>query len=560
MCQKTSEKFNLMLKHENKNKTIKKSVYLIFVLLFSINSIAAIVGDNNGAAFTTKAEFEELKENFASQLDNYNTSIDKKIDGAIAQYLAGIKLQTKETENLMLWGGRKLGLIENEKSRPYVEGNVGGRLDFTLYSCSGGRWYSGITTANNSNTTGTNPAYFKTCFHRMSASSTPFKYLIVDVNKTGSDYYFNLLGYASVVETINGLHRTHKNADLTQRSAWTVGFCSGFYSQRGALEDKYTSYTGNFAQFCETTARTSSRGSYAARGTAFDDHHNEYMLTWNDITITSEPSIQNTLAYITNSAADTAYDGIRTRDWHGINATNGTTETHTSGEMHMFGWNLDSRGTKFNFHIDARFADNVLFNDGAGCFDRIIQADPSYSSGSQGHYPNTMAHGTVSDDMAYKNLFKADIGGELTSSNIYSSELASAISDKVKTGLIKKSFNGVEQDVSPLYLGLPITDVKQDDIVEIELDLLDNSAAYDIAFTVDGFKNEPISASLSTDAGCKVDGFTNHIANFPTSRTESKQKIKVEIEKTGCLFMKYGATGGTSQYIQLPLTCTITKN
>ena len=539
---------------------MKKVLCLAFTLIFSMNNMAAVVSDNDGAAFTTKAEFEALKKNFASQIDEYNTSIDKKIDGAIAQYLAGIKLQKKETQNLMLWGGRKLGLIENEKSRPYVEGNVGGRLDFTLYSCSGGKWYNGITTVSNDQTADGNPTYFKTCFHRLSASSTPFKYLIVDVNKTGSDYFFNLLGYASVTETINGLHRTHKNADLTQRHAWTVGLCSGYYSQRGELEKKYTTYTGNFAQFCETTARQSGRGSYAERGATFDDHHNEYMLTWKDVTINSEPTVQNDYAYITNSAVDTAYNGIRTRDWHGINATNGTTETHTSGEMHMFGWNLDSRGSKFNFHIDARLSDGVLFNDGAGCFNRIIQADSSYSAGSHGHYPSSMAHGTVANTMAFKKLFKADIGGELKSNNLYSSELASVIIDKVKTGLITKTFNGVSQEVSPLYLGLPIADVKEDDIVEIELDLLDNSAEYDIAFTIGGFKNEPISQSQFDDAECKVEGFTNHIAHYPTSRTTSKQTIKVEIDKTGILFMKYSASGGTSQYIQLPSTCILTKS
>ena len=560
MLRNKLERLNLMSKGKNKNKIVRKTLCLVFALIFSMNSMAAIVSDNDGGTFTTKAEFEALKKDFASQIDQYNSSIDNKIDGAISQYLAGIKLQKKETENLMLWGGRKLGLIENEWSRPYVEGRVGGRLDFTLYSCSGGKWYNGTTIVGNSETTDANPTYFKTCFHRLTANSSPFKYLIVDVNKTGSDYFFNLLGYASVTETINGLHRTHKSADLTQRYAWTVGLCEGFYSQRGALENKYTSYTGNFAEFCECTNRASGRGSYAARGASFDDHHNQYVLKWSDITISSEPSVQNDFAYITNSASGTAYNGIRTRDWHGINATNGTTETHTSGEMHMFGWNLDSRGTKYNFHIDARLSDGVLFNDGAGCFNRVIQADSSYSAGSHGHYPSSMAHGTVANTMAYKNLFKSDIGGELKSNNLYSSELASVIGGKVKTGLVKKTFSGVEQDVSPLYLGLPIADVKQDDTVEIELDLLDNSAAYNIAFTVGGFKNEPISSSLATDAGCKVDGFTNHIANFPTSRTSSKQKIKVEIEKTGYLFMKYSATGGTSRYIQLPLTCVITKN
>ena len=75
----------------------KKALCLIFAFLLSINSFAAIISDNDGAAFVTKAEFEALKRDFADQIDNYNTSIDSKIDGAIASYLAGIKLQKKET-------------------------------------------------------------------------------------------------------------------------------------------------------------------------------------------------------------------------------------------------------------------------------------------------------------------------------------------------------------------------------------------------------------------------------------------------------------------------------
>ena len=61
----------------------------------SIESIGAVVSDNDGSAFITKAEFDSLKNNFQSQIDQYNTSIDSKIDGAIASYLAGIHMAKK---------------------------------------------------------------------------------------------------------------------------------------------------------------------------------------------------------------------------------------------------------------------------------------------------------------------------------------------------------------------------------------------------------------------------------------------------------------------------------
>ena len=69
---------------------------LIFAFLLSINSFAAVVSDNDGSAFITKAEFDSLKNDFQSQIDSYNANIDNKIDNAIASYLAGIKV-SKDT-------------------------------------------------------------------------------------------------------------------------------------------------------------------------------------------------------------------------------------------------------------------------------------------------------------------------------------------------------------------------------------------------------------------------------------------------------------------------------
>lgn len=79
-----------------KFKSLKKILALIFVLILCVEVYAAAVSDNDGSAFITKAEFDSLKNNFQSQIDQYNTSIDAKIDSAIAAYLAGISMTTKE--------------------------------------------------------------------------------------------------------------------------------------------------------------------------------------------------------------------------------------------------------------------------------------------------------------------------------------------------------------------------------------------------------------------------------------------------------------------------------
>ena len=99
-----------MLIGKNKRKMGKKALCLIFAFLLSINSFAAIVSDNDGSAFVTKAEFEALKNNFADQVDNYNDSIDSKIDGAIASYLAA-RVGKKEKENILNQSWEEISFI-----------------------------------------------------------------------------------------------------------------------------------------------------------------------------------------------------------------------------------------------------------------------------------------------------------------------------------------------------------------------------------------------------------------------------------------------------------------
>lgn len=81
---------------------VKKALCLVFAFLFSINSFAAVVGDNDGSAFITKAEFDSLKNDFQAQIDSYNTNIDSKIDAAIASYLAGVKIEVATSLNTVL--------------------------------------------------------------------------------------------------------------------------------------------------------------------------------------------------------------------------------------------------------------------------------------------------------------------------------------------------------------------------------------------------------------------------------------------------------------------------
>ena len=66
---------------------IKKVVAILIVLSLNFNTFAA-VGANDGSAFVTKAEFDALVNTFNEQMDDYESSIVSKVDGAIANYLA----------------------------------------------------------------------------------------------------------------------------------------------------------------------------------------------------------------------------------------------------------------------------------------------------------------------------------------------------------------------------------------------------------------------------------------------------------------------------------------
>lgn len=81
-------------------KKIESLMIILSVTFFVFCNYASIVSDNDGAAFVTKQEFEELKAGFAEQIDRYNASIDSKIDGSIANYLNGVNLNL--TQKILL--------------------------------------------------------------------------------------------------------------------------------------------------------------------------------------------------------------------------------------------------------------------------------------------------------------------------------------------------------------------------------------------------------------------------------------------------------------------------
>lgn len=90
---------------------------LLLNLMFStiiISTNAAVVSDSDGAAFLTKQEFEDMKDGFDKQLTQYADSIDKKVDGAIASYLAGINIMLPSREKMIHYDWNNIEFINYE--------------------------------------------------------------------------------------------------------------------------------------------------------------------------------------------------------------------------------------------------------------------------------------------------------------------------------------------------------------------------------------------------------------------------------------------------------------
>lgn len=100
-------------------KIYKSFLALLIIIIFCFENYAAIVSDNDGSAFVTKSEFESLKKDFAGQINNYNDSIDAKIDGAIAAYLAGINMQKAQSLDTVLKNWNEVTMRNYEYPNEY---------------------------------------------------------------------------------------------------------------------------------------------------------------------------------------------------------------------------------------------------------------------------------------------------------------------------------------------------------------------------------------------------------------------------------------------------------
>ena len=57
-------------------------ICILSILLLCCSVFASVVSDNDGSAFITKAEFDNMLETYNKNIDAYNSGLNAKIDSA----------------------------------------------------------------------------------------------------------------------------------------------------------------------------------------------------------------------------------------------------------------------------------------------------------------------------------------------------------------------------------------------------------------------------------------------------------------------------------------------
>lgn len=95
-----------------------KRLLVIFMILSLCNNTCAAVGANDGSAFVTKAEFDALVNTFNEQIDEYESNIITKVDGAIANYIASMQNRTTTTRDIIYKDASTYGVLSINNDNP----------------------------------------------------------------------------------------------------------------------------------------------------------------------------------------------------------------------------------------------------------------------------------------------------------------------------------------------------------------------------------------------------------------------------------------------------------
>lgn len=491
--------------------TIKKilSIIIVFVLCINTSIFSAVVSDNDGSAFITKAEYDSLKNSFQSQIDSYNSSIDSKIDAAIASYLSGIKIESETNQTPFCYTSE--GIIaprSNYADLKWVEGtmNVAVRIAMAAGSTSQDRVMGSLIANWNGN------------------EATEFTELSV----TNVDYTNGYAKWNGVIKSKQYFFGTHYdqlyngNHVFTTDSPQYASIYNGFFSSSN-IDVSSSDTRAMHLQYSINTA-----GAQLGVGPTFINSR----LT-RDTLSTNTKSV----VCVPQSVVCKRFSNVdEIRDW--CNDTDTSDHTIMSVLSPIFD-EVSSSATKTSYVT----AGTRQGTQNSWTFD--FHSSTVYASGITDQRKAKPYFGFVRPIENYNRLWTSNY-------DRYVNEL------KEQDSKIKLYTDKDGNQHLYLYSGAPIVKVDKDALMTIEMEFADKTKDYDVWFKYSGFNN--VNANSDTDL-VPVD----HIyygTNKNTKATVGSQDksikvpagsktITLEAEKDAYIFLKWsisgnsGAGGGT---------------
>ncbi len=500
-------------------KMVKKLLALFLVVLMSIDSFAAIVSDNDGSAFVTKAEFEAMKSDFAGQIDGYNESIDGKINGAIAAYLAGLKLNTITEENQLCYTNE--GILSPRDAYQDLNFKMG-VLDWDI------NWYV-ISMRGNGKATITGK----------SGTSEDYKFgeLAIDkIELKDGKYYGKWCGYITDFQKLvqTGFHRA-------TGEAWDKASATTFKMQTNCVG--FNNFD-NVRLNTDTTARPMFTYSLPFNNSAgdawgswtFNATHNTATRT---ITKTTNKNIIITKKSVYGkrfSRIDDVYDfnncldttNFSTNPFKKINTGTSANPGQIWSSCKLEYWG--GGGVPVRQNVSGTFVSGQNGNNGNYYF---------YKGNAYGTKP------TGWDDYAaflpyfgFCNYF-TDYNQLWT--DLYDGYIEDMKAKQADLNVLKMN-DGTEH--LALNAGAPIVYAKSEDIVDLVVEFVDKTKNYDLWLKVGSFsydKNPPDEPNLLSKDQIKINNLnaTDGLASKSIRIPSGKANVEIEMPTSGYIFMKW---------------------
>lgn len=511
----------LIMRKSTISKT-RKIAAIILVVLMSLDGFAAVVSDNDGAAFITHAEFDSLKNDFINQVTAFETALDDKITNAISAYVANAK-QSKKEKRLKVTSGDTWTFYSNAEyptyaeGKPYVHGNS----------------VKGHAANLNSTNTSHTQDWMAVEIPGKSAYKTNggfAKNFVKNVNKgksnsfAGERYYAEYDGYYTDEGediTLGGWNGSISTSDWlwTTSTSWTIKFNGNWTFTNLALPASLYGGYDIFESNPDGRAGVDLRGQAAARIVGTKKVNNNISI-WNDISDSR---------------------------WYDADMKNRVGITLTDPEIKRIGkgtdftsWWADVAGTTALTYVGFRLEYNssgYWYSHSNGGEGRVSKSISSYSFQTTAQSNAGESYLKMANDpngLQWKYLWTALTDGAASSlvSTLNESTLKDTIKARYRAALI---YDNNEKPHLSLNAGYPFIIVKKGEKVDWQFDISDTTHAIVVG------RYGPFSSSGNPLNECDVEFTNGRTSNnkYFDAYSSATNRIRFEAKENGMIFLKW---------------------